>query len=1034
MRLFGRFAVVRDGREVPAAEFGGRKVRTLLRILATRRGTFVSHDSLTELLWGDRPPADPAANVQVLVNRARRALDDSALVLTGPGGYAMASGDRWAVDTERFLDAVGAARAVEGSAALDRYARALDLWRGEPLAEDAYNDWADDYRRQLHAARQAALEEAAQLALAHGELGLATEFAGAAAAAEPLREPAVLPLIRALAAVGDAAGALTRYDQFRRTLSDELGIDPSDEAKQLHAQLLRGGGSSVAAGSVQRAQTDLSRLRFVGRDVELRALEAALAQTNLAFLIGASGAGKSRLLEVLASRRPLVQVRAYPAEQDEPWSLARALIREIVAGDTEATADLPASIRGAIGWLVPDIDTVQRGRHPDPESRKALLVEGALRLVAGAAPALVIDDLQWADAASLALLDAVLARRQDIGVVLAFRPLEAQVREELVAFLDRLAPRAVEIGLRPLSPADLAELAGDDELVHALSEATDGTPLAVVEVLRSLARRGAVTNAADGRWRPSAPDAAAVAKTLAAEGQRRAIATRVATQPGPVQEILILLSLLAREAPAGLLATVVARDQSAVLADLDLLDRAGLARLGERGWAPAHDMIGEVVAARLTDAARMRLHARLADALERANADYGERARHWLGARDAQRAARAYEAAARDALDAFADAEAIAMADAGLAAAGSRELEAALHEARAEARARRGDIGGARADLRAALQVHRNGAVRARLLSRLATLASGADDLVRAAELAELALLEAGPDEAARARALEIAAVLDMNLDRATRAEQRSDEALQLYQRLGDSQGTARVLDARAMATFLDGRIGRGTELLRRVADLFEDSGDLVHVMTPRSTAGHGLVFADDAGTGLLLTNQALELARTLGHPEGQTYALWHSAEALAALGRVDEGLAAGTEALAIARDLEHRGWTATAWRAVGVAHHTAGDLDAALEAFEQSRAVSEHLNLFASWAASRCALVLVALGRLEEARPHVARGLAEGPPLAHYEARLAEVELAAASADTATTSLAREALRLADAAGMRAGRQRLVNLVGEGQ
>ena len=74
IRLLGRFVVVRDGSEIAAAGFGGRKVRALLRILTTRRGELVSHDVLTEMLWGDRPPSDPVANLQVLVNRARRAL------------------------------------------------------------------------------------------------------------------------------------------------------------------------------------------------------------------------------------------------------------------------------------------------------------------------------------------------------------------------------------------------------------------------------------------------------------------------------------------------------------------------------------------------------------------------------------------------------------------------------------------------------------------------------------------------------------------------------------------------------------------------------------------------------------------------------------------------------------------------------------------------------------------------------------------------------------------------------------------------
>jgi tetratricopeptide (TPR) repeat protein len=237
------------------------------------------------------------------------------------------------------------------------------------------------------------------------------------------------------------------------------------------------------------------------------------------------------------------------------------------------------------------------------------------------------------------------------------------------------------------------------------------------------------------------------------------------------------------------------------------------------------------------------------------------------------------------------------------------------------------------------------------------------------------------------------------------------------------------VLDGRAMATFLAGQVGHGTQLLRRAADLFEDSGDLLRVVTPRSTAGHGLVFGGAPLDGLDLSGSALELAHTLGHPEGQTYALWHCAEALAAAGRPDDALAAAEEALSIALRIGHRGWTATAYRAVGIARQAAGEATEALAAFERSLELSEHLNLFACWAAARAALVLVGLGRLDEAAQHVRRALAEGPPLGHFEARLAEVELAAACGDPATTRLAATALRIADAAGMQQDRGRLVAL-----
>ena len=89
---------------MPVASFGGRKVRALLRILVTRRGRFLPHDVLAEMLWPDRIPADPAANLQVLVNRARRAVGRHDLILTGPGGYALTAEPWLGVDVDRYLD------------------------------------------------------------------------------------------------------------------------------------------------------------------------------------------------------------------------------------------------------------------------------------------------------------------------------------------------------------------------------------------------------------------------------------------------------------------------------------------------------------------------------------------------------------------------------------------------------------------------------------------------------------------------------------------------------------------------------------------------------------------------------------------------------------------------------------------------------------------------------------------------------------------------------------------------------------------
>ena len=111
LQLLGRFQVRRDGEEVPPAAFGGRKVRTLLRVLAVRRPDLVPHEVLAEALWPDQQPADPAANLTVLVTRARRALAVPEAVVTGPGGYALGP---CTVDVAEFL--VLAQQARQGAA------------------------------------------------------------------------------------------------------------------------------------------------------------------------------------------------------------------------------------------------------------------------------------------------------------------------------------------------------------------------------------------------------------------------------------------------------------------------------------------------------------------------------------------------------------------------------------------------------------------------------------------------------------------------------------------------------------------------------------------------------------------------------------------------------------------------------------------------------------------------------------------------------------------------------------------------------
>jgi len=1038
IRLLGRFRATAGGWELPAAAFGGRKVRTLLAVLALDRDRYVSHDALADALWPDAPPADPAGNLGVLVNRARRALGDPGLIRTGPRGYALDA--RCGLDTARFAGLVEQARRhPPDRPALRCYQEALAGWTGPPLPEHADAPWAREFRTALLGLRQAALEEAAGLAARLGEVTLAVGYAEEAVAAAPLREVAALRLSRAHELAGDPAAALDDLRQLRLRLRDELGVDPSADVTDRYAELLdpahRPPAAPPAAGE----------LPFLGRSGQLTALLAGVRDPAppVVTVAAAAGSGKSRLLAELAAAldRPVLSARAYLPERAEPWSLTRGLLRAALATDQDVAGALPGPAVPALLEVVPDLADLLPAPPAgplDPATRRALVLEGAVRMLVAAAPAvavLTLDDLQWADPDSLLVVADLLDRVPGLPAVLAYRPEEALpgglLRSALAGLADRRQVRPV--ALPPLALADLGQVL-DAEIARVVLAGTEGVPFAVAEVVRELTRSSTLTRGpGGGRWTAVSPDVAArEAAAIAGAGRRRRLLAQVERHPPADRTVLGLLSLLARQVPVETLATAAVLPTDDVLGSLSALSAAGLVRLGDRGWATSHDLVRETVAADLAEADRARLHARLAAALAGANADPVELAEHLAGAGDSEAAARQYATAAGQRVEGADDAGVAELVDAGLALADRGEPRNRLLEVRARLRARRGDLPGARSDLREALIAEPDLAARSGLRARLAMLYSGAEDVDRAAGLAELAVLDAGDDPAALARALEVAAIVDMNREQPDRSARRFDRALELYQERHDAAGAARILDGRAMATFLDGRIPAALELFSQVADLLTDSGDLLHVVTPASTAGHALVFGADPAAGLVRTTAALELARSLGHAEGVTYALWHRSEALAALGDADEAAGCAREALAVAGRIEHRGWTATALRALGIALRTGGDLPGAAEAFRRSLdTASGGLTLFSSWAAAQLALTVLAGGDLAAAGPLVHRALTEGPALAQYEARLARAELACARRRPEAAAIAADAARLARAGGHLASVPRLEELVG---
>jgi DNA-binding SARP family transcriptional activator/tetratricopeptide (TPR) repeat protein len=1035
IRLLGSFSARRGGEEIPPSTFRQRLTRSLVQVLLTRRGEFVPRETLTAALWPRRLPADPAANLRVLVKLARQAFGDPDLLLTRQGGYSFAGGASCVVDAEVFLGKVEAGHrelaAGQPSAALREFRAALDLWGGEPLAENAHERWAQEYRNRLGRAYGQAVEAAGAAALALRHIEAALTLAELAVARDPLKESGQLLLVHALAAAGDVAGALASLDSFRRRCAEDLGLDLSPEAAALQARLLRREPLGAVIGqrppAVARGLAVFEELPFVGREEELATILVPLSRAAPSTVVvsGVAGVGKSRLLSEVAKRSvvPVIAARAFLPERDDAWALARSLLREALAMDYQAARALPDRPAQALAELVPELEDLRPlgGSSLDPESRRALALKGSALLMwaLGAQGALVVvDDLQWADGSSLDLLGLII-RRAPIQMVLAYRPEEIDESGTVAEFLMELlgvGSHVTTVALEPLRPEAISHLVSDEQLAAVISEATDRTPHAVGELIRALAREGSIQSDEHGRWRPRRGDAAARARVAAMAGQAQAVQRRAGLLPPRAHRLLLLLALLGREAPARLLARAGDASQAEVLADLDALCRAGLVRLGEQGWAVAHDLIGEALAESPMPADRGRLHDALAAALSAEDEDASEIARHLEGAGNTEAAAKAFARAGRLRLERFAGDEAERLADRGLSLHPKPACRAELLDIRGEVRARRGNLTAARDDLRAALALVPAGAARAHLFARLAQLTSGLEDYLQAGELVELALTEALSDPRARAEALAVGAIIDANTGRLDRAEIRSEEALGLFEQIGNAEGVAGVLDARATSMLVQGRLREAAATFSRAACVFQDSGQLLRLATTQAMHAFTLVLTGHAGEALAQAESVVELARMLECTEGEGFALTMRGFALAALGRPEEATRQLEDTLVLARQFGHREYTLATLLFLSIAQQATGHLHEAEANLREALQLAERLPLFSPWVSARLASVLIAQGALGAAESLVAHPLPG--TLMDFEARLARAELATARGDPDAAETVAEALALAEEAG----------------
>ena len=243
--ILGPLQVLRSGRVVP---LGGPRQRAVLALLLLEANRAVSMDRLAEDVWGGQPPEGWVTTLQTYVFHLRRAVepdrargDGGGVLVTRDRGYLLHV-DREHLDAALFQDGFTAGRAAlqagQYAEAAVTLRRALDLWRGPVLADLADYAFIQREAVRLEELRLAAVEARIDADLALGRHDELTAELEQLAADHPLRERLHGQLMLALYRCGRQAHALAAYRHVRDLLAGELGVDPGEPLRRLHASIL----------------------------------------------------------------------------------------------------------------------------------------------------------------------------------------------------------------------------------------------------------------------------------------------------------------------------------------------------------------------------------------------------------------------------------------------------------------------------------------------------------------------------------------------------------------------------------------------------------------------------------------------------------------------------------------------------------------------------------------------------------------------------------------------------------------------------
>ena len=665
-----------------AAGLPGRQGRALFAFLVVNRHRPVGRHELIGVLWPDEPPDAPEAGLSTVLARMRRALGDGVIDGRAELRFALDA----EVDTEQAVAAAqDAERALAGGdphAAMTAAQAALDVI-GRPLLAGVDGDWVEPLRAELDRLEPGLLEVLARGALAIGDrehLAAAEGVARTLAERHPFRESGHALLIEVHGRRGNVAEATLAYDSLRVFLRDELGTVPSAAVSALHEELLRNGrlGRAQDAGAplapptpsapsppAPRGSLPLPAIgggaaaaTFVGRGDELRRmrdawLESGTGQRRLTLLLGEAGVGKTRLAaqfaaEVHAAGAAVLHGRCEqePLRSYQPFieAMRQGLRHGGWADDPAAAGDLEELAR-ILPEARPSSAPGDVAASHDPEAGRYRLFEAVSTLIRRAterAPLLlVLDDLHWIDRPTLLLLRHVLrhsdpARLMVLGMARRVELGDDHPAMKLVGDLRREG-RFDRIALDGLSEAEADALvtarlhaAPSAAFVRGLREQTDGNPFFIEEALRALVEAEVLHAGAQ------AP-AAALESIGVPDSVADVILSRLRHVSDLAGDALTIGATIGREFDLSVVQALVSSSADRVIEALEEAIAAGLvlevADAVDR-FSFSHALARDAIYGRLSRTRRLRLHLRVAGALEALGAGAGELAHQFFAARE----------------------------------------------------------------------------------------------------------------------------------------------------------------------------------------------------------------------------------------------------------------------------------------------------------------------------------------------------------------------------------------------------------------